>query len=70
MTSESPSLRWVKSSYSGSGGTCVEWSPTTTAVTGAVPVRDSKDPHGPVLTIAPAAWSTFVGSVKTGELSA
>ncbi|MEU7177684.1 DUF397 domain-containing protein [Streptomyces celluloflavus] len=63
-------LRWVKSSYSDNGGTCVEWSPATAAATGAVPVRDSKDPHGPALAIAPAAWSAFVGSVKAGELSA
>ncbi|MFE7608949.1 DUF397 domain-containing protein [Streptomyces celluloflavus] len=68
MTTEP--FNWIKSSYSGSGGSCVEWAPASTSSTGIVPVRDSKDPHGPMLTIAPAAWSTFVGSVKTGELSA
>ncbi|MFH8555052.1 DUF397 domain-containing protein [Streptomyces celluloflavus] len=68
MTTEP--LNWIKSSYSGSGGSCVEWAPASTSSTGAVPVRDSKDPHGPVLTIAPAAWSAFVGGVKAGELSA
>ncbi|MFF2923713.1 DUF397 domain-containing protein [Streptomyces celluloflavus] len=68
MTTEP--FNWIKSSYSGSGGSCVEWAPASTSSTGTVPVRDSKDPHGPMLTIAPAAWSTFVGSVKTGELSA
>ncbi|MFD7108450.1 DUF397 domain-containing protein [Streptomyces celluloflavus] len=69
MTTDSPSLLWVKSSYSNNGGSCVEWAPAA-AVTGAVPVRDSKDPHGPVLAIAPAAWSAFVDGVKAGELSA
>ncbi|WP_407566660.1 DUF397 domain-containing protein [Streptomyces sp. 184] len=35
-----------------------------------VPVRDSKDPHGPVLLFEPAAGAAFVGSVKGGEFSA
>ncbi|MEU7177007.1 MULTISPECIES: DUF397 domain-containing protein [Streptomyces] len=59
--------RWRKSSYSTNGGNCIE---IGEGVTGVVPVRDSKDPHGPVLTIAPAAWSEFVGGVKAGELHA
>ncbi|MFH8555466.1 DUF397 domain-containing protein [Streptomyces celluloflavus] len=67
-TNESP--RWFKSSYSNNGGTCVEWAPASTSSTSAVPVRDSKDPHGPVLVIAPAAWSAFVAGIKAGELSA
>jgi hypothetical protein len=48
---------WRKSSYSGSqGGDCVE----VAAHPLAVHIRDSKNPAGPVLTIAPAAWSAFV----------
>ncbi|WP_411141232.1 DUF397 domain-containing protein [Streptomyces sp. x-80] len=62
MTTDSPSILWVKSSYSNNGGSCVEWAPTSS--TGTVPVRDSKDPSGPVLTIAPGAWSSFVSAVK------
>ncbi|MFA1546381.1 DUF397 domain-containing protein [Actinomadura chokoriensis] len=39
---------WKKSSYSGSdGGHCVELA----RLTGAVGVRDSKDPHGPKLLV-------------------
>ncbi|MFD8015545.1 DUF397 domain-containing protein [Streptomyces sp. NPDC058955] len=48
---------WRKSSYSSAeGGECVEVAahPTT------IHVRDSKNPHGPQLTVAPTAWATFV----------
>ncbi|MEE1747578.1 DUF397 domain-containing protein, partial [Streptomyces sp. JV184] len=31
-----------------------------------VPVRDSKNPHGPALVIPTTSWSTFVTSVKGG----
>jgi hypothetical protein len=68
VTTEFP--RWFKSSYSNNGGQCVEIAANLAASRGIVPVRDSKDPHGPVLTIAPAAWTEFVGSVKAGGLSA
>lgn len=42
---------WRKSSHSGANGNCVELA----ALPGAVGVRDSKDPDGPVLLLAPAA---------------
>ncbi|MGW0290031.1 DUF397 domain-containing protein [Streptomyces tuirus] len=29
-----------------------------------VPVRDSKNPDGPVLVITRSAWSAFVGSLR------
>ncbi|MFF6917816.1 DUF397 domain-containing protein [Streptomyces sp. NPDC012466] len=29
-----------------------------------VPVRDSKNPDGPVLVVTRSAWSAFVGSVR------
>lgn len=52
---------WVKSSYSGTGGNnCLEWAPAHIPTTGTVPVRDSKDPAGPVLTLTPTAWAGFV----------
>ncbi|MCZ4097294.1 MULTISPECIES: DUF397 domain-containing protein [unclassified Streptomyces] len=63
----SGSTQWVKSTYSGGeGGQCIEWSPAA-AVTGVVPVRDSKDPHGPALTFTPDAWASFVAGVQSGE---
>ncbi|WP_416069043.1 DUF397 domain-containing protein [Streptomyces kanasensis] len=36
---------------------------------GAVPVRDSKDPFGPVLAFDRAAWAAFVGAVRDGGLA-
>ncbi|MFD3780514.1 DUF397 domain-containing protein [Streptomyces sp. NPDC058612] len=59
MTAESP--RWVVSSYSGNGGQCVE---VAVNLTGVVPVRDSKDPGGPVLGFDPQAFAVFVDGVR------
>ncbi|WP_411146324.1 DUF397 domain-containing protein [Streptomyces sp. x-80] len=68
MTSASTlPVRWRKSSYSSTnGGECIE---IGEGISGVVPVRDSKDPQGPVLTIAPAAWSSFVSAVQSGEFT-
>jgi hypothetical protein len=55
---------WRKSSRSGNGAECVE---VTTRHPGTVAVRDSKDPRGPVLTVAPAGWQDFVADVKAGR---
>ncbi|MET8501722.1 DUF397 domain-containing protein [Streptomyces microflavus] len=68
MTTETTTQQWVKSSYSGNGGSCVEWAPRTASTTGLVPVRDSKNTTGPVLSIPAAAFSAFVSGVKSGEL--
>ena len=58
---------WRKSSYSGGdAGSCVEISRT---YPGAVPVRDSKDPHGPALVFRLAAFADFLSAVQRGELS-
>ncbi|MGP3982894.1 DUF397 domain-containing protein [Streptomyces sp. KR80] len=62
--------KWEKSSYSdGGGGTCVEFT-RTFAVSGVVPVRDSKDPHGTALTFSADAWTAFVAAVRAGEFPA
>ncbi|WP_031089818.1 DUF397 domain-containing protein [Streptomyces sp. NRRL S-15] len=61
-------VTWRKSSYSNSdGGECVEVSDDFAAV---VPVRDSKNPHGPALTFASDGWSSFVSAVKDGAVGA
>ncbi|MCP3821203.1 DUF397 domain-containing protein [Streptomyces sp. A3M-1-3] len=53
---------WRKSSYSGtSGGECVE---VADGCHGAVPVRDSKNPAGPVLLFGAPAWRTFVDGLR------
>jgi uncharacterized protein DUF397 len=55
---------WRKSSYSSAnGGDCVEVAPGPRAVA----VRDSKDPGGPKLAVAPAAWRAFTRQVKAGR---
>ncbi|WJV48581.1 DUF397 domain-containing protein [Streptomyces flavofungini] len=57
---------WRKSSYSGSeAGSCIEVQddhPT------GVPVRDSKNPHGPAPVFPAASWTAFVSAVKDGTL--
>ncbi|MEV0266478.1 DUF397 domain-containing protein [Streptomyces sp. NPDC050617] len=59
---------WVKSTYSSpDGGNCVEWAPSSVATRGVVPVRDSKDPHGPALVFNTAAWSNFVAFIRTTD---
>ncbi|MGA5292386.1 DUF397 domain-containing protein [Streptomyces koyangensis] len=68
MTSELP--RWVKSSYSGNGGQCVEVATNLVASDGLVPVRDSKDLTGPVLGFPAVAFASFVGGVKDGAFRA
>ncbi|MGW2278879.1 DUF397 domain-containing protein [Streptomyces sp. NPDC001770] len=60
-------LLWSKSSYSGNGGSCVEWAPAHASATGVVPVRDSKNPNGPVLSVPADAFASFVAGVKGGE---
>ncbi|MGG2458679.1 DUF397 domain-containing protein [Streptomyces sp. RGM 3693] len=67
-TDDSP--RWLKSSYSSNGGDCVEVAPNLVASRGVVPVRDSKDPHGPALTLSPNAWASFVAATQRGDFPA
>ena len=55
---------WRKSSYSsGNGGACVEAARNLPSM---VAVRDSKNPGGPVLTVAPGPWQAFTDQVKDG----
>ncbi|MDH6137720.1 hypothetical protein P3T37_007153 [Kitasatospora sp. MAA4] len=56
--------RWVKSRYSNNGGDCVEICPDFATV---VPVRDSKDPDGPALTLTTAAFASFVAGINAGD---
>ncbi|MEU6918294.1 DUF397 domain-containing protein [Streptomyces olindensis] len=53
---------WRKSSYSGgSGGDCLEMADGHAVL---VPVRDSKNPHGPKLVFRATAWAAFVANLK------
>ncbi|WP_328914923.1 MULTISPECIES: DUF397 domain-containing protein [unclassified Streptomyces] len=65
MTSETP--RWFTSSYSDNGGQCIEVAANLVASRGIVPVRDSKDPSGPVLNFPTDAFTAFVAGVTAGE---
>jgi hypothetical protein len=57
-------LPWRTSSYStAQGGNCVQVAPTPHTIA----VRDSTDPHGPILTLTPHAWATFLTQVKHGH---
>ncbi|MDT9681471.1 DUF397 domain-containing protein [Streptomyces sp. TRM76323] len=59
--------QWFKSSYSDTGGNCVEVATDLVPTRGVVPVRDSKVPAGPVLSFPAEAFSSFVEGVKRGE---
>ncbi|GIJ47208.1 DUF397 domain-containing protein [Virgisporangium aliadipatigenens] len=55
---------WQKSSRSGPySDNCVE----IAFVDGAIAMRDSKHPTGPVLVFTPAEWDAFVEGAKDGE---
>ncbi|MGW0531014.1 DUF397 domain-containing protein [Streptomyces sp. NPDC003032] len=56
---------WRKSSYSSEqGGQCLEFA----AHPAAIHIRDSKNLTGPTLTVAPAAWTSFLTGTSTDLL--
>jgi len=61
---EPKSSLWSKSSFSFSNGNCVE---VAHLPGGHIGVRDSKDPHGPVLRFTPDEWQAFIGGARNGE---
>ncbi|MER5869030.1 DUF397 domain-containing protein [Streptomyces sp. NPDC002044] len=62
MTRAEP--RWFTSSYSNNGGNCIEVATNLIASRGVVPVRDSKNPGGPVLEVGAGAFAVFVDGVR------
>ena len=59
---ELSSATWIKSSHSdANGGNCIEIAPDFPA---AVPVRDSKNPDGPVLMVSRSAWAAFAAALR------
>jgi hypothetical protein len=57
--------RWRKSTYSdASGGNCLEVADIAGYLTHIVPVRDSKNPDGPVLVFPAVAWSAFIDDIR------
>ena len=57
---ELPGADWRKSSFSGAVGNCVELS----WFDGQAGVRNSRDPHGPVLVVPTRVLLTFVTGAK------
>jgi hypothetical protein len=55
---------WHTSSYSSASGNCVQ---IAELADGGRAVRDSKDPHGPMLRFTPAEWAAFTAGVHDGE---
>jgi len=56
---------WRKSTYSnGTGGDCVE---IVKMPGGVRALRDSKNPHGPVLLFSANQWQAFTHGVKLSE---
>ncbi|MDO0915335.1 DUF397 domain-containing protein [Streptomyces sp. DT2A-34] len=52
------SLTWTKSTHSSDqGGNCIEIAETPHTT---LAIRDSKNPAGPIVTLDPAAFTTFV----------
>ena len=57
--------QWRKSSRSGgNGGDCVE---VARNLPGIVAIRDSKDPSGPALVVAPHRWAAFIAAVTNSQ---
>jgi Domain of unknown function (DUF397) len=56
--------RWMKSSYSGPTGNCVEVEPLAD---GGVAVRNSRDADGPALVFTGAEWDAFLRGAQDGE---
>lgn len=52
---------WRKSSYSGGQGECLELAPNIPSL---APVRDSKNPVGPVISFSRDAWRAFISQVN------
>ncbi|MEU2721443.1 DUF397 domain-containing protein [Streptomyces smyrnaeus] len=62
-TTDLSAVVWRKSSYSGqNGGDCLEVGVDHPGA--ELPVRDSKNPHGPALLVAPHAWQAFITQLK------
>ncbi len=53
---------WRKSTRSGdNGGACVE---VARNLPGVVAIRDSKNPHGPVLVVGKDEWARFITDLR------
>lgn len=60
---ERKELSWLKAQSSTSNGQCVE----IASADGRIAMRDSKDPHGPILVYTPTEFSAFLDGARNGE---
>ncbi|MGN5378806.1 DUF397 domain-containing protein [Streptomyces lasalocidi] len=60
--------RWFTSSYSSNDGQCIEVATNLAATHGLAPVRDTKNPNGPILSLPAHAWSDFVALAKDARV--
>ena len=64
---ELSAAQWYKTSYSGhNNDDCAE---ASNDLPGLVPVRDSKDPHGPALVFPADGWTSFIGALNGGRFT-
>ncbi|HEY8987199.1 MAG TPA: DUF397 domain-containing protein [Streptomyces sp.] len=62
-----PGAAWFKSSYSGSDqSTCVEVADVRRDFD-QVAIRDSKNPHGPVILLGTAPFASLIGHVRSAD---
>ncbi|MFJ8477857.1 DUF397 domain-containing protein [Kitasatospora sp. NPDC094011] len=57
-------VQWRKANASNPNDNCVE---VANGIAGIVPVRDSKDPHGPALTFTPSSWQAFIAGIRSDD---
>ena len=55
-------IRWRKATGSASDGECTE----VACIRETVMVRDSKNPHGPMLAFSATQWRTFIAATRAG----
>jgi hypothetical protein len=63
VTTRSSDTQWIKATSSGLSGNCVELRRRA----GAVEIRDSKDPHGPVLRFASEEFTALLDGARRAE---
>lgn len=57
---------WRRSSRSWGNGNCLEISAMSRNV---IMIRDSKDPHGPILRVTPTQWDNFLDDIRCAGLT-
>lgn len=66
MPSTPATVSWQKSTASGgSSSECVQ----VTRAGAHLWIRDSKDPHGPILELSSQAWTAFLGGLRRDEFT-